>query len=67
MTTIIIDYDNDQIRIEGNGPDAMFKSKKSISSFFIEDAISELLNRIASHDVSLRMQSDGELHTIEEW
>jgi hypothetical protein len=66
---IVIDYDNDAVRIDtttGDSVDVMTIKVKNPSD--IETVLNEVLNLInPDTEVRLQRQDEGEIKTIEEW
>ena len=73
--TIVLDYDNDQVRIEDAGPEVTFAPVNEQTLNWIGTLLSDIFNRLADArrrdgvglDLTVRCQSDGELETLEEW
>jgi hypothetical protein len=66
MLSIVVDYDNDAIRLQSEDDTVLWTFRKPFTLSRIEDIISETLNA-AGYDVALRRQSEGTVTTVSEW
>lgn len=71
MVTIVVDYDNNCVRIQPKD-DSDYRLKAGrfdhkYSMVDMQDVLYEVINAAVGTGVSLQSQSDGDLHTIGEW